>query len=60
MKGDTKGRYVRVVLTSGHGKYRTEYVHRLVALTFLENKNGYTYVHHIDGDKHNNNADNLM
>lgn len=36
------------------------YVHRLIAETWLENPNNYKYVRHIDGDKTNNNVNNLQ
>lgn len=35
------------------------YIHRLVAIQFIENKNKYTVVNHIDGNKQNNNVNNL-
>ena len=35
------------------------YVHRLLALMFIDNPNNFKYVHHKDGDKLNNNLDNL-
>lgn len=48
-----------------HGYYRINLkqkkysVHRLVAETFLENPNNYPCVNHKDGNKLNNNVDNL-
>lgn len=34
-------------------------VHRIVATVFIPNTNNEQYINHIDGDKHNNNVDNL-
>jgi hypothetical protein len=39
--------------------YKRQTVHRLVAITFLENTNNYTDVNHKDENKHNNNINNL-
>jgi len=50
--------YLQVQLSNGN-KREKKYVHRLVAIAFLENKNNYTDVNHIDGDKNNNNVSNL-
>lgn len=46
---------------SDKGKVSSSNIHTLVAKAFLENPNPslYTEVHHIDGDKLNNNVDNL-
>jgi hypothetical protein len=41
-------------------KWSVVNIHRLMAKTFLENKHGYKYVHHIDFDRTNNKIDNLM
>ena len=50
--------YMRVKLSKGvnRGMYL---VHRLVAMTFLENPNDYPVVHHKDADRCNNSVDNL-
>lgn len=46
---------------SNNGKISSSNIHTLVAKAFVDNPNPalYTEVHHIDGDKLNNNADNL-
>ncbi len=41
------------------GKYVSCSVHRLVALAFIENKNGYPCVNHKDETRDNNNVENL-
>lgn len=42
-----------------NGECKNIKVHRLVAENFLENKNNYPCVNHIDGNKLNNNVNNL-
>ncbi len=37
-----------------NGVYRTVYIYRLVAETFIPNPNNYNTIHHIDHDKTNN------
>ena len=51
--------YKKVCLMAINGKKKFEYVHRLVALAFLDNPNGYPEVDHIDRDRGNNNLENL-
>lgn len=48
-----------VVILCKNKKHKPFYVHRLVAQTFLENKDKCNQVNHIDGDKSNNNVCNL-
>lgn len=50
--------YVWVALCK-NGKSKTHSVHRLVALTFIENPNKLPAVNHIDGNKENNSVENL-
>jgi hypothetical protein len=52
---DTHGR-IHITL---HSKRCSLYVHRLVATAFIENPENHKYVYHKDGNKQNNNADNL-
>lgn len=42
-----------------NNKKKNYSIHRLVASYFLKNPNNYKYVNHIDGNKLNNNAENL-
>lgn len=44
---------------SKHNKTKVLRVHRLIAKTFIENKNNKPYVNHKDGNKLNNNINNL-
>ena len=50
--------YLCVKLARG-GRNRNHRVHRLVARAFVPNSEDKPFVDHIDGDKHNNHADNL-
>ena len=54
----TKDNYQRIVLMKDGIKKRYM-CHRLVAETFLEHKEGKDIVNHIDGNKSNNNVQNL-
>ena len=42
------------------GKNKTYFVHKLVALCFVDNPNNYKYIKHIDGNFENNEYTNLM
>lgn len=53
-----KGEYLKVGL-SKNGIQKTLYVHRIIAQTFIENKNNFTHINHIDENKYNNKVDNL-
>lgn len=50
--------YLQLNLSKG-GKSRTCVIHRLVAQTFIPNPENKQQVNHIDGDKMNNNVENL-
>lgn len=41
------------------GKCSTQYIHRLLALTFIPNKENKKFVNHIDGNKLHNRIENL-
>jgi hypothetical protein len=51
--------HLTVALSHGKGNPRSMYVHRLVALAFLDNPDKKRLVNHIDGNPKNNNLDNL-
>lgn len=52
------GIYLKVGL-SKNGIQKTTYIHRLVADTFINNKNNYKCINHKDENKHNNSVENL-
>lgn len=51
--------YMQINLFTGDGRRKKEYVHRLVALTFIPNENHFPEVNHIDGVRDNNSVSNL-
>ena len=51
--------YMQINLMTNDGRRKKEYVHRLVALTFLANDNHFPEVNHIDGVRDNNVLSNL-
>lgn len=55
---DSKG-YKYLDLTHSNCKYRCPKVHRLVALAFIPNPNNLPQINHKDGNKQNNNIENL-
>ena len=59
LKQGTNHKGYQIVYLSKDGKQKTITVHRLVALTFIENPLNLPQVNHIDGDKTNNNVSNL-
>ncbi len=64
VRNDKTGRILKPALTH-NGYYRVDLngklcrVHTLVAETYIDNPNNYNQVNHIDGNKTNNNVDNL-
>lgn len=59
LKQGTNHKGYPIVYLSKDGKQKTITVHRLVALTFIENPLNLPQVNHIDGDKTNNHVSNL-
>lgn len=55
---DKKSGYHFIILSKNHKKFNTS-VHRLVAIAFIPNPDNKPTVNHIDGNKDNNNVDNL-
>ena len=58
LKQNTFSEYCHVVLYKNKKWYESS-VHRLVAKSFIPNSNNLPQVNHIDGDKTNNNVENL-
>lgn len=54
----TKNNYLRIDLRKNR-KHKYILLHRLVALTFIPNPHNYPVINHIDGNKFNNNINNL-
>lgn len=51
--------YFKVDLCAKNGKRKKEYLHRIIAIAFIDNHNNYTVVNHIDGNRKNNSINNL-
>ena len=58
LKGTYKRNEYHTVQLTINGKVKSVMTHRLVANAFLDNPNNLPIVHHIDGNKHNNNLNN--
>ena len=59
LKPSTSGSGYLTVCLRVDGKTHRRYIHRLVAECFVENDSNFTIVNHIDGNKRNNNSNNL-
>ena len=51
--------YMQINLFTNDGRRKKEYVHRLVAITFIPNESRLPEVNHIDGIRDNNRVSNL-
>lgn len=59
LKPKDNGRGYSFLTLSIDGVHYYRYIHRLVAQTFINNPNNYCEINHKDGNKKNNNIDNL-
>lgn len=59
MKQGLQQGYYHITLALGGNKIKRMRVHRLVALAFIPNPENKPYVNHIDGNRQNNNIENL-
>lgn len=57
--GNIKEGYYRVSLKNNNGKHKEFRLHRLIADIFIPNPNNYEFIKHKDGNKLNNNINNL-
>lgn len=59
LKNTKKQNKYFIVSMHQNGKQKTEYVHRLIALTFIPNKQNKPQINHINGIKTDNRVENL-
>lgn len=55
-----EGDYLQVTICDGYGNSKTIDVHRIIALAFCPKTKERNEVHHINGDKQDNNSRNLL
>ncbi len=59
-KEGAKNGYLYLKLRTNNKKEKNIRVHRLIAIAYIENKDGLDEVHHKDDDRENNKLDNLQ
>lgn len=59
LKGSVNQQGYKIISMIKNGKVYTKTLHRLLMVTFKENKDNLSCINHIDGNKSNNNLDNL-